>query len=308
MAEERLQKVLAGAGVASRRACEELITAGRVTVNGRTITELGTKVDPEKVALTVDGKPVELPRRSVYIKLHKPRGMLSDIGGDTRGRETVADLVPNEKHRVFPVGRLDLISEGLVLLTDDGALAHRLTHPRFEHPKTYYVLVSKRPPESALNQLRRGIDLPEGRTAPAEVNVVNRLPEQLTLGTGPQTGCWLEIVLREGKKRQIRHMTAAVDYPTLRLVRWAIGPLILGGLKEREAAYLTQAEVSALKKMAESAKPGKASKSGNPSRRTTSKHSSSSSRNSSSNRNATARNATKSGRSSSRPSGTKDQR
>ena len=141
MAEERLQKVLAAAGVDSRRACEKLITQGRVQVNGQTVTELGTKVDPEKVLLSVDGKPVHKRKRHLYLKLNKPRDVLSDIGGDTRGRQSVADLLPPELSRVFPVGRLDLNSEGLILLTDDGALAHKLTHPSFRHEKIYYVLV-----------------------------------------------------------------------------------------------------------------------------------------------------------------------
>ncbi|MCB0161022.1 MAG: rRNA pseudouridine synthase, partial [Caldilineaceae bacterium] len=153
MAEERLQKVLAAAGVASRRASEELIQSGRVTVDGRVVTELGTKVDPDQAVIHVDGRPIQLPPRHVYIKLYKPRGILSDIGGDTRGRQTVADLVPDLERRVFTVGRLDLNSEGLVLLTDDGKLAHKLTHPRYEHPKVYYVLVEQRPSEDALRRL-----------------------------------------------------------------------------------------------------------------------------------------------------------
>lgn len=247
MAEERLQKILAGAGIASRRASEELIAAGRVTVNGHTVTELGTKVDPNTVQIAVDGKPIKLHKRHVYLKLHKPRGVISDIGGDTRGRQSVADLLPPEMRRLFPVGRLDLNSEGLVLMTDDGELAHKLTHPRYEHPKTYYVLVEERPPMSALEQLRQGVELSEGKTAPAEVRVVPSLPEGIRLSAGPTSGVWLEIVLREGKKRQIRHMTAAIGYPTLRLVRWAIGPLTLGDLKAGDSTPLLRKEVAALK-------------------------------------------------------------
>lgn len=247
MREERLQKILAAAGVASRRACEELILAGRVKVNGVAVTELGSKVDPTNVQIQVDGKPVHLPERHQYIKMHKPRGVISDIGGDPGDRETVADLLPQGSRRLFPVGRLDVHSEGLILLTDDGELAHKLTHPRFEHTKTYYVLVGERPTDLALTQLRRGIDLPEGRTAPAQVRVVDALPAELNLSKGPTEGVWLEIILREGKKRQIRHMTAAVGYPTLRLVRWAIGPLTLGDLKLREAKPLTGREVGALR-------------------------------------------------------------
>ena len=136
MAEERLQKIMASAGVGSRRACEKLITAGRVQVGGHTVTELGAKADPEFVTISVDGKPLRFHERYVYVKLNKPRGVLSDIGGDTRGRKSVGDLLSLPNRRVFPVGRLDLNSEGLVLLTDDGELAHVLTHPRFQHQKS----------------------------------------------------------------------------------------------------------------------------------------------------------------------------
>jgi 23S rRNA pseudouridine2605 synthase len=246
MVEERLQKVLASAGIASRRASEELISAGRVTVNGHVVTELGTKVDPSRVQIAVDGKPVKFHKRHVYLKLHKPRGVISDIGGDMRGRQSVADLLPPEMRRLFPVGRLDLNSEGLILMTDDGELANKLTHPRYEHPKTYYALVADRPPASALEQLRQGVELSDGKTAPAEVRVVQALPAGMRLAAGPTNGVWLEIILREGKKRQIRHMTAAIGLPTLRLVRWAIGPLTLGDLKAGESVPLLRKEVAAL--------------------------------------------------------------
>jgi 23S rRNA pseudouridine2605 synthase len=249
MSEERLQKIMAAAGVDSRRACEQMILDGRVQVNGHTVTELGTKVDPDVVQIAVDGKPIALPKRHIYLKLHKPRGVLSDIGGEPGERQTVADLLPPDLRRVFPVGRLDLHSEGLVLLTDDGELAHKLTHPRFQHPKTYYVLVGQRPSQEALSQFRAGIDLPEGRTAPAQVRVVEHLPADLFLSKGPNEGIWLEVVLREGKKRQIRHMTAAIGYPALRLVRWSIGPLTLSRLKLGQNEHLTRSEVSALREL-----------------------------------------------------------
>jgi len=248
MAEERLQKVMAAAGVDSRRACEALIVAGRVQVDGQTVTELGTKVDPDQATIAVDGRPIQQPKRNVYFKVHKPRDVLSDIGGDARGRQTVADLLPPTTRRVFPVGRLDLNSEGLVLLTDDGELAHKLTHPRFEHPKTYYVLVEARPSGAALHELRTGVELPDGyKTAAAQVEIAERLPRDLNLGPGRTAGCWLEIVLHEGKKRQIRHMTAAVGHPTLRLVRWAIGPLVLGDLPVGDSTVLARREVTALR-------------------------------------------------------------
>lgn len=247
MSKERLQKVMAHAGVASRRASEKLISAGRVKVDGRVVTELGTKVDPETATITVDGKEIQLPDRHTYIKLHKPRGVLSAVGGDTRGRPTVVDLLPSTVGRVFPVGRLDLNSEGLILLTDDGHLAHRLTHPRYSHPKTYYVLVQQRPGEAALAHLRSGLEIKTGHTAPAQVAVVEHPPQELVLDKGPKHGSWLRFVLREGKKRQIRHMVAAVDLTLLRLLRWAIGPLTLGDLAPGEQRRLSSGEVNALR-------------------------------------------------------------
>ncbi len=282
MTEERLQKVLAAAGVASRRACEELISAGRVRVDGEVVTKLGTKVNVESAAIAVDGKPVGLAQSNVYYRIYKPRGILSDIGGDSRGRRTVAELLPPGVGRVFPVGRLDLNSEGLVLLTDDGALAHRLTHPRYEHPKTYFVLVTRRPSAEALFRLRKGIQLESGRTAPARVEVVDRLPMGLILdrgapeqespadGTGKSPladkGVWLRIVLREGKRRQIRHMASTVGIQLRRLIRWSIGPLTLDGLKASQARPLTPGEVNALRTMVESG--GRTRKTRPPSGRT----------------------------------------
>lgn len=252
MSEERLQKVMAAAGIASRRASEKLIAAGRVSVNGRIVTEMGVKVDLSKDKVTVDGKPLRTSKRNVYIKVYKPKGMLSDIGGQTDGRPTVADLLPPGVGRVFPVGRLDLNSEGLVLLTDDGELAHRLTHPRYEHPKTYYVLIDSYPGEEALNRLRNGIELEDGLTAPAKVDIVDSPPTGLILDEGYRRGTWLRIVLREGKKRQIRHMISAVDLFLHRLVRWSIGPLTIAQLPPRESAHLAKGEVAALRDMAES--------------------------------------------------------
>ena len=260
MAEERLQKVLAAAGIASRRASEKLITAGRVRVDGQVVTSLGTKVNPANTTIVVDGKAIALPRRHIYYKVYKPRGILSDMGGDSRGRETIAKLLPPGVGRVFPVGRLDLNSEGLILLTDDGELAHKLTHPRYEHPKTYYVLVDRQPSTEALIRLQEGIELESGRTAPARVEVAERLPARLFLDKGramglpatsrtpPSTkGVWLRFVLREGKKRQIRHMAAAVEIHLQRLIRWSIGPLTLDGLKPGVARLLTPGEVNALR-------------------------------------------------------------
>ncbi len=259
MAEERLQKVMAAAGIGSRRACEAMIVAGRVQINGHVTTELGVKADPSVVQISVDGKPLQFHQRHVYIKVNKPREMLSDIGGNARGRRTVEELIDVPGRRVYPVGRLDLNSEGLVLLTDDGALAHRLSHPSFEHAKTYYVLVKERPTAEALVQLREGVELPTGKTAPAQVQVVDSLPSELQLAPGPRSGVWLEILLHEGKKRQIRHMTAEVGYPTLRLIRWAIGPLTLGKLGAGESAHLTRSEVGSLQRAMQTGGKGQTS-------------------------------------------------
>ncbi len=250
MPAERLQKVMAAAGIGSRRTCETLISEGRVQVNGKTISELGAKADPARDRITVDGKRLEFQPQHVYYKVHKPRGVISDIGGDEIDlrtgdlRKTVDDLLPPGHPRVFPVGRLDLHSEGLVLLTDDGELANRLTHPRYQHPKTYYVLLGEQPSQEALIRLRNGVDIPEGRSAPAEVMIISHLPATLKLSKGPNEGVWLRVVLREGKKRQIRHMTAAVGYPTLRLLRWAIGPLTLGNLELGQSVPLTTDEIN----------------------------------------------------------------
>lgn len=249
MAEERLQKVMAAAGIGSRRSCEDLIRLGRVQVDGQTVNTLGTKVDPAKVSIVVNGQPLQKKKKHVYIKLHKPRDVLSDIGGNTRGRESVADLLPPQFQRVFSVGRLDLNSEGLMLLTDDGELANKLTHPRYQHPKTYYALLDKRPNETAINRLREGVELPDGYvTAKAHVTF-DPLPSWVRLESGRTDGHWLRIVLREGKKRQIRHMTAAVGHPTLRLIRWSIGSMTLGDLRPRESAPLTKKELNGLREL-----------------------------------------------------------
>jgi pseudouridine synthase len=250
MSEERLQKLMAAAGVGSRRKCEELIAAGRVQVNGQVVTEPGTKADPRRDKIFVDGTPVRLATSHSYYKLHKPRGVLGDFGGDEHERKTVADLLPEGAARVYPVGRLDLHSEGLVLMTDDGELAHRLTHPRYEHKKVYFVLIDAEPSLAELAQLRTGVDLPDGRTSPAEVQVVQQLPVELRLSKGPTEGVWLRMTLQEGKKRQIRQMTAAVGHPTLRLVRWSIGPLTMARLELGQCVPLTPGEVNKLRNMA----------------------------------------------------------
>lgn len=234
---ERLQKILARVGYGSRRACEELVSAGRVTVNGMTAV-LGTKADLSKDVICVDGIQVSSAQMNlVYVALHKPRGVLSDSGiGDER--PTVRDLVPIHGH-LFSVGRLDLNSEGLILLTNDGELANRLTHPRYGHEKEYRVLVTGHPDEQQLSIWRRGVVLEDGyRTAPARVKIEGV--------AGKNT--WLRVVLREGRKRQIREVGARIGLPVLRIIRVRIGNLLLGDLKPGEWRYLTPDEIEALQK------------------------------------------------------------
>lgn len=248
--EERLQKVLARAGFGSRRFCETLISEGRVAIDGQVVRELGVRVDPRRAAVTVDGEPIRVPKLPVYLAVYKPRGVLSDAGSPDDSVPTVLEMAPPDSGHLFPIGRLDLRSEGLILLTSDGDVTHRLTHPSFAHAKVYYVLVEKRPGEAELIRLRNGIELEQGITAPARVEVVEHLPTELRLDTGPQRGVWLRFELTEGKKRQLRHMTAAVGLPTLRLIRWAIGPLALRGMMPGSVRTLTRVEIQKLREYA----------------------------------------------------------
>lgn len=256
--EYRLQKVLAAAGVASRRTAEEMILAGRVSVNGRVVTTLGTKVDPGRDRVAVDGKALPLQGEPLrYIIFHKPYGCLSTFT-DPEGRPTLARYI-QVPERVYSVGRLDFNSEGLLLLTNDGALTHRLTHPRYEHPKEYLVQVEGIPTEEALSALRQGVWVKGRLTAPAEVEMLPGYPEGLVarpVRPGVPT-TWLRIIIHEGRKRQIRHMTAAVGYPTLRLVRIGLGPLRLGDLPPGQWRDLTPEEVAALKRSAFREEPKK---------------------------------------------------
>jgi 23S rRNA pseudouridine2605 synthase len=241
--EERIQKILAKAGFGSRRANEELISANRVTVNGRPVI-LGQKADSQRDQIAVDGKLIRGLEPPVYIALHKPRNILSDIQeNDTR--TSARDMVPVEGH-LFPVGRLDYDSEGLLLLTNDGELANRLTHPRFRHEKEYRVLVITRPDEKQLAAWRRGVVLEDGeKTLPAGVEVESAAGD----------GAWLRIILREGKKRQIREVGKRIGLPVSRIIRVRIGDLLLGTLKPGQWRHLTSREVSALKRSAEAKKP-----------------------------------------------------
>lgn len=245
MAKERLNKVLARAGIGSRRACDELIAQGRVTVNGQ-VAQVGMKVDPQKDDIRVDGQRIHL-EPPVYIALYKPRWVLSTTKPGREKHKTLLDLVP-VPYRLFPVGRLDLESEGLMLLTNDGDLANRLSHPRYGHEKEYRVLVAKRPDEDQLEAWRHGIVLSDGtRALPAEVWVERPFGK----------GAWLRVILREGRKRQIREMCALTGLPVVRLVRVRIGPLRLSdlGLKPGEWRYLTEQEVRLLRQAIRRQKP-----------------------------------------------------
>jgi 23S rRNA pseudouridine2605 synthase len=239
---QRLQKILAAAGYGSRRACEEIIRQGRVQVNGQVVTEMGTKVDPHRDEIRVDGAHLSGPEEKVYLILHKPPGYISTVH-DPWGRPTILDLVPH-RGRLYPVGRLDAESEGLLLLTNDGQLTHRLTHPRYEHEKEYLVLVDGHPSETVLSQLRRGVKLEEGRTAPAEVSRAGRKEGLETL----PSATWLRMVIHEGRKRQIRRMCATVGNPVQRLIRVRMGPLRLGALKPGQWRPVTARELAALGK------------------------------------------------------------
>jgi len=243
---ERLQKVLAHAGVASRRKCEELIVAGRVKVNGRVVTELGTRVRPEEDLIEVDGTPIiaHRPQFSYYL-LYKPAGYLSTVS-DPHGRPTALSLVPTEE-RLYPVGRLDLESEGLLLFTNDGELAHRLMHPRFEHEKEYLVLVQGALSEEELERLRRGVHLEDGVTfLRAQVEPLE--PGWRWRREPVPKGCsWLRFILREGRKRQIRLMLRVLGYEVRRLIRVRQGELHLGTLQPGQGRWLSRNEVRRLR-------------------------------------------------------------
>lgn len=233
---ERLQKLMAYAGLGSRRANEALIRAGRVRVNGQVAT-LGDKADPEKDVITVDGHPIS-SHKPIYVMLHKPRGVLSSTEDELDlNRPTVREMVPLTGH-LYPVGRLDKPSEGLILLTNDGRLAHRLTHPRYEHEKVYEVVVQGRIADEAIGEWRRGVILDGKITAPANVEVVQENDESTRL----------RVTLREGRKRQIRRIAAAFGHPVQRLIRTHIGPLALGNLGPGKWRHLTAEEIAALKR------------------------------------------------------------
>lgn len=232
---ERLQKFMAEAGVASRRACEELIRQGRVTVNGETAS-LGRSVEPEQDRVELDGKPVQKEQRRTVILLYKPRGVVS-TSSDPEGRRTVQDYFREIPERLYNVGRLDLNSEGLLLMTNDGALANRLTHPRYGVGKTYYAVCDGRLTASEAARLTNGVELEDGVTAPARVDAVR---------TTQRGDTSFLITIHEGRNRQIRRMLEAVGHRTLRLKRERFGPLSLGTLAPGEWRKLSDEEIKKL--------------------------------------------------------------
>lgn len=239
---ERLSRFLAYAGIVSRRHAEELIASGRVQVNGVTVTIQGTRIHPDTDSVLVDGKPVQASSKHVYLLLHKPIGYVSTVY-DPQGRPTVLDLLPAELRalRVYPAGRLDIDTSGLLLLTNDGDFTLRLTHPRYSMQKHYHALVKGYPSESSLQALRSGVTIVEdqGRnhiTAPADVRVLKR----------EGSDCWLALTIHEGRKRQVRRMLTAVGHPVLELLRVGIGPLLLRDLPAGKWRYLTEDEVHTL--------------------------------------------------------------
>jgi len=230
---ERLQKVLASAGFGSRRQCEELIVTGRVTIDGEIITELGTRVDASSQLVSVDGEQLKMAQREYFV-VNKPTGVVS-TNADPSGRPRVVDLV-DSPHRLFPVGRLDMSSEGLILVTNDGELANRLTHPKFRIEKIYHVEVAGQPSVEVLQKLRKGVHLAEAFAKPDSVRVKKRGRSVTTL----------EMVLSEGRNREIRRILARLGHKVIRLKRIALGPLRLGELPSGAHRPVTQRELAAL--------------------------------------------------------------
>ena len=231
----RLQKVLAAAGLGSRRACEELIAEGRVAVDGRTIREQGVRIDPSTAVVKVDGQRISVAPGMVYLVLNKPLGMISAMS-DPQGRPCVGDLVADRDERLFHVGRLDVDTEGLLLLTNDGELAHRLAHPSYVVPKIYLAEVEGRLDRDALRQLRQGVPLDDGLAKADVVTVLQQMGDRTQL----------ELTLHEGRNRIVRRLLEAVGHPVRRLARLQVGPVRLGGLKPGHLRALRREELAAL--------------------------------------------------------------
>ncbi|MCL5061738.1 MAG: pseudouridine synthase [Nitrospiraceae bacterium] len=232
--EQRIQKILAQMGIASRRKAEELIEEGRVTVNGK-VAALGMKADPAKDHIKVDGRLLIRPEPKIYLMFNKPVGVVTSLS-DPEGRPTIKDFLKGIKYRVFPVGRLDYDSEGLLLITNDGDFAHSVLHPSKKIPKTYVVKVKGIIDEAEMEKLRGGVRLEDGLTAPAKVKRIRKA----------DNNSWVEITIYEGRKRQIRRMLENVGYPVIRLKRIAINGIKLGDLKSGEIRHLTNEEIKRL--------------------------------------------------------------
>jgi 23S rRNA pseudouridine2605 synthase len=251
---ERLQKILARAGHGSRRGAEALIVAGRVSVNGVVVSALGAQADPEVDSIELDGQPLTIEQAHVYLVMNKPAGLLTTVS-DPQGRRTVMDLLPPAlPPHVFPVGRLDRDTQGLLIFTDDGELAHRLAHPRYETEKEYCALVMGSPSAQALGRLRRGVEIQGRQTSPATVEAT-----QPPHGHNSRDGCtWLRLVIHEGRKRQVRLMCAAVGHPVRVLVRTRIGEVLLARLPTGKTRPLSKRELASLRELVglASASPG----------------------------------------------------
>ncbi len=231
----RLQKVLAAAGVASRRASEIMIDEGRVEVNGKIVTEQGRRVNPDRDQIRVDGSRIPPPRRHMYLVLNKPRGVISTMD-DPEGRTTLADYLPRTKERLFHVGRLDTETEGLIILTNDGEFAHRLAHPSYEVRKSYHVQVAGVMDNRTLKRLEKGVTLDDGPVKPDKVKLISR----------GQDRTLLQVSLHEGRNRIVRRLLAHVGHPVRRLTRTRIGPVRLAKLGPGELRELTVAELGEL--------------------------------------------------------------
>ncbi len=236
----RLNQFLARCGVASRRGAEAVILDGRVTVNGRTVTELATEVDPDRDSVKVDGRRLHLPKASAYFAFYKPKEVVSTLE-DPEGRPCLRPFLPQGAPGLFPVGRLDFHSEGLLLLTSDGELSNRLLHPRYKVEKVYHLKVKGDPPAEALDRLRRGIVLEGRRTLPV---TIRRIPSRET------KHAWLQVRMMEGRKNQLREMFFRIEHPVIKLKRVAMGPVGLGALRPGEVRPLTAEEVGDLRRQA----------------------------------------------------------
>ena len=234
--EERLQKILAKMGIASRRAAEEIILEGRVTVNGKVAT-LGMKADPSKDHIKLNGKLLTKPEPKVYLMINKPKGVITTLS-ESEERPAIRDFLKKIKYRIFPVGRLDYDSEGLLLLTNDGDFAHAILHPSKKIPKTYHVKIKGVLEDNDIEKLKRGVKLKDGMTSPSKVKKLRKAEEN----------SWIEITIYEGRKRQVRRMLEKVGHPVLKLKRVRINGIELGNLAPGEIRYLTFEETNKLKK------------------------------------------------------------